>query len=164
MKKATPVNQLGQTSRQLYGTNPSRLSWNLLWHIQKWAVGWSAGTMLPDCYSPASSSCLLIMKNSKSIFHNTLLIYHGWLYRSVMALIHGVRSKFSCPICLVPHEQLSKTALSGQYEWCTRSMVVQILQTAQEQQYGNEKEVILMDYRLWDVEASNSLACLFSPH
>lgn len=79
MNRATLANQPGQTSRQLYGTNPSRSSWNLLWHIWKQAVGWPVEMTLPDCYSPTSSPCLQIMKNGKSIFENTLLIPHKWL-------------------------------------------------------------------------------------
>ena len=81
-----------------------------------------------------------------------------------MVLIRGVMSKFPCPICLVPCEQLSKMAVSGQYKQCTSSMVVQILRTAREQQRADEKEAILMDYGLQDVDVSKLLICLFAFH
>ncbi|KAI9464204.1 hypothetical protein HD554DRAFT_2026564 [Boletus coccyginus] len=93
---------------------------------------------------------------TRRLFPRVLILSADYEEQCVMALIRGVKSKFPCPVCLVPREQLSKLAptSTGQYERRTSNNVIQTLQTARGQQRANEKEAILMNQGLRDVDNS----------
>ena len=73
-------------------------------------------------------------------------------FRSVMALIRGAMSKFPCPICLIPREQIPK--FTGPYELHMSENVAVTLEKARSQQRADEKEAILMAQGLRDVDVS----------
>lgn len=70
-------------------------------------------------------------------------------YRVVMALIHGINSKFNCPICLVPSDQLSKIT---QY-WPLRdaTMSQNLIKQARVANLANDRERLLKSQSLQNV-------------
>ncbi|KIJ07425.1 hypothetical protein PAXINDRAFT_164593 [Paxillus involutus ATCC 200175] len=79
--------------------------------------------------------------------------------QSVMTLIRGVRSKFPCPVCLIPREEILNAAISGPYERRKRENVVKTLEEARSQERADEKEVVLRAQGLRDVDnAFNTVA------
>jgi hypothetical protein len=71
-----------------------------------------------------------------------------------MALIRGVKSKFPCPICLVPQDDLSVHS-SVPHALCTSSHSQDILNTARARRLQEERESDLKGYSLRDVEVSS---------
>jgi hypothetical protein len=68
-----------------------------------------------------------------------------------MALIHGLKSKFPCPVCLVPKEQLSQY---GVYASRHASQSERVVTTARVEGTVAEKEAKLKEYLLHDVNVS----------
>ncbi|KIJ61765.1 hypothetical protein HYDPIDRAFT_176905 [Hydnomerulius pinastri MD-312] len=83
-----------------------------------------------------------------------LILSADYEEQCVMTLIRGVMSKFPCPVCLIPREELSKSALSGPFERRTRENVIKTLKEAREQHRADEKEAILIAQGLCDVDNS----------
>ena len=67
-----------------------------------------------------------------------------------MTLIRGINSHFPCPVCLVPAEDLSN--LSKVYPLRTTEKMKEVYETAKRADTMAEKEVILKDYGLRNVE------------
>jgi hypothetical protein len=72
-----------------------------------------------------------------------------------MALTHGVRALWPCPVCLVPHDKLSD--MSHCYPHRTSHDSEAILATVRERETAEEREEVLKDYGLRDVIVSLSL-------
>ena len=72
--------------------------------------------------------------------------------RCVMALIRGTNSHYPCPVCLVPAEDLSN--LSKVYPLRTTEKMKEVYETAQRAETMAEKEALLKDYGLRNVEVS----------
>ncbi|KAI5988177.1 hypothetical protein EDD15DRAFT_2141564, partial [Pisolithus albus] len=70
--------------------------------------------------------------------------------QAVMALIHGVKSNFPCPICLIPRDNISK--FPAQCELRTSDNVVKVLQEAHSQETAKKGEQILIWQGLHDVD------------
>jgi len=73
-----------------------------------------------------------------------------------MALIRGINSHYPCPICLVPAKELSD--LSKIYPLRTTEKMKEVYETAQRAGTIAEKEVILKECGLRDVEVGLSCA------
>ncbi|KAI6137403.1 hypothetical protein F5141DRAFT_1185983 [Pisolithus sp. B1] len=73
----------------------------------------------------------------------------------VMALVHGVKSNFPCPVCLVPHDDISK--FPAQCKFCTSAKVTKVLQEARSQETTEKREQILMQQGLHDVDFGDHL-------
>lgn len=71
-------------------------------------------------------------------------------YRSVMALIRGVKGLFPCPICLVPQDQLSD--LSETFPLRTQQESEALFHNAQEMRTQEEKEKLMKSQSLRMVE------------
>ena len=67
-----------------------------------------------------------------------------------MALIQGINSRYLCPVCLVPAEDLSN--LSKVYPLRTTEKMKEVYETAQRAETMAAKEAILKDYGLRNVE------------
>ncbi|KAI6022316.1 hypothetical protein BKA83DRAFT_4464009 [Pisolithus microcarpus] len=67
-----------------------------------------------------------------------------------MALVHGVKSNFPCPVCLIPCDNISK--FPAQCELCTSDNVVKVLQEAHSQETAEKGEQILIWQGLCDVD------------
>ena len=67
-----------------------------------------------------------------------------------MALIRGINSHYPCPICLVPAKDLSD--LSKIYPLRTTEKMKEVYETAQGAGTIAEKEVMLKEYGLRNVE------------
>ncbi|KAF8833931.1 hypothetical protein BDN67DRAFT_992758 [Paxillus ammoniavirescens] len=94
------------------------------------------------------------------LFPLILILSADYEEQCVMTLIHGVMSKFPCPVCLIPREELSKSALSGLFERRMHDNVIKTLNEAREQDRADQKEVILIARGLRDVDNSlNTVAC-----
>lgn len=75
-----------------------------------------------------------------------------------MALIRGLQSKFPCPICLIPKDQLSKLQVyPAQYPAQSQAIV----SSARDASNAKERERILKEYSLRDVDVSYSLVFIF---
>jgi hypothetical protein len=66
-----------------------------------------------------------------------------------MTLIHGLGSKASCPICLIPRDQL--TNLSETFEQCTKENMWKIYKDAKELN-AMDKEELLETFGLQEVK------------
>ncbi|KAG1906807.1 uncharacterized protein F5891DRAFT_1238949 [Suillus fuscotomentosus] len=87
------------------------------------------------------------------IFYPIILILSAdYEEQSVMALIRGLMGKFPCPICLVPHDELSKT--SNIYPLCTSAGAKALRVQAQESTTLEAREQILSSKSLRDVDNS----------
>ena len=73
--------------------------------------------------------------------------------RCVMALIRGTNSKFPCPICLVPLEELSN--LSSDFSLRTKENMRKLFQEAQELNAA-ESESLLKSQGIRDVEVGST--------
>ena len=71
-----------------------------------------------------------------------------------MALIRGLQSKFPCPICLIPKDQLSKLQV-----YPAQSQA--IVSSARDASNAKERERILKEYSFHDVDVSYSLVFIF---
>lgn len=71
-----------------------------------------------------------------------------------MALIRGVNSKFPCPVCLVPKEEICKGVVSDLRTTETMEMVYN---EAKEMDTAGERENLLKSFSLRDVEVSEIL-------
>ncbi|KIK21709.1 hypothetical protein PISMIDRAFT_12104 [Pisolithus microcarpus 441] len=67
-----------------------------------------------------------------------------------MALIHGVKSNFSCPICLIPHI----SDFPAQCKLQTSKNIVKVLEDACSQDTQEKKEQILIQQGLHDVDSA----------
>ena len=67
-----------------------------------------------------------------------------------MVLIHGVMSHFPCPKCLIPRGKISQ--FPGPCELCTSENVARTLENARSQRRADEKEAILIQQGLRDVD------------
>ena len=66
-----------------------------------------------------------------------------------MVLIHGVMSNFPCPKCLIPKGMISE--FPGPCELRTSENVARMLENARSQRQADEKEAILIQEGLRDV-------------
>jgi len=78
--------------------------------------------------------------------------------RSMMALIRGTKSLWPCPVCLVPKDKLSDTMNSHPRRTSSQSQA--ILAAAREKGSAEEKEGVLKQYGLRDVEVRISVLFL----
>ena len=63
--------------------------------------------------------------------------------RCVMTLTRGVKSKFPCLVCLIPHEELSKPGQSGPFQHQSIKQVLQTVLHTREAGNAEEREAIL---------------------
>ncbi|KAI5999437.1 hypothetical protein F5J12DRAFT_906814 [Pisolithus orientalis] len=81
-------------------------------------------------------------------------------WQAVMALMHSVMSNYPCPICLIPHEEISKFPTDCEHH--TSENVFKTLQEACLQNQADHKEQILAKQGLHDVDLSCSCYYLHS--
>ncbi|KAI6010037.1 hypothetical protein BKA83DRAFT_4467647 [Pisolithus microcarpus] len=79
-----------------------------------------------------------------------LILSANYEEQAVMALVRGVKSNFPCPICLIPHDDISK--FPAQCELRTSDNVVKVLQEACSQETAEKGEQILIWQGLRDVD------------
>ncbi|KAI6033517.1 hypothetical protein BKA83DRAFT_4460366 [Pisolithus microcarpus] len=79
-----------------------------------------------------------------------LILSADYEEQAVMALVHGVKSNFPCPICLIPHDNISK--FPAQCELHTSDNIVKVLQEAHSQETAEKGEQILIWQGLRDVD------------
>ncbi|KAG1735246.1 hypothetical protein EDD22DRAFT_982430 [Suillus occidentalis] len=91
-----------------------------------------------------------------------LILSSDFEEQSTMALTHGVRALWPCPICLVPHDKLLD--MSHCYPHCTSCESQAILATTQERETTEEREEVLKEYGLCDVLNSFSTVSLMDVH
>jgi len=140
--------------------------------MQSWGACLIALMVCFDGYFLLYWSCLPIMRNSvlnsyNPCFSSVYLIIWTKIpsSRCVMALIRGINSHYPCPVCLVPSEDLSD--LSKIYPLRTTEKMKEIYDTAQEADTIAEREVILKEYGLrnvevgwpWAMQTSQNLIC-----
>lgn len=70
-----------------------------------------------------------------------------------MALIRGINSRYPCPVCLVPAEDLSN--ISKVYPLRTTEKMKEVYETAQMAETMAAKEAVLKDYGLRDIEVGS---------
>ena len=71
-----------------------------------------------------------------------------------MTLTRGVMSKFPCPVCLIPREELAKPGQSGPFQQRSVEQTFQTVQKARAARSAEEKEAILSAESLRDVDVS----------
>jgi hypothetical protein len=71
-----------------------------------------------------------------------------------MTLIRGINSRYPCPVCLVPAEDLSN--LSNVYPLRTTEKMKEVYETAQRAGTMAEKDAVLKEYGLRDIEVSRA--------
>ncbi|KAF9235747.1 hypothetical protein BU15DRAFT_77676 [Melanogaster broomeanus] len=88
-------------------------------------------------------------KISRLLFPIILILSGDYEEQCVMALIRGLKSKFPCPVCLVPKDQLSQY---GVYASRHASQSESVVTTARAEGTVAEKEAKLKEYSLRDVD------------
>ncbi|KAI6099252.1 hypothetical protein EV401DRAFT_2061862 [Pisolithus croceorrhizus] len=88
-------------------------------------------------------------------FPVVLILSTDYEEQAVMALVHGIKSNFPCPMCLVPHDDISK--FPAQCELHTSVEVIKVLQEAQSQETTEKREQILMQQGLCDIDFGDHL-------
>ncbi|KAI6018654.1 hypothetical protein BKA83DRAFT_4464950 [Pisolithus microcarpus] len=83
-------------------------------------------------------------------FPVVLILSTDYEEQVVMALIHGVKSNFSCPICLIPHI----SDFPAQCKLQTSKNIVKVLEDACSQDTQEKKEQILIQQGLHDVDSA----------
>ena len=66
-----------------------------------------------------------------------------------MALIHGVKSKFPCPVCLVPHTQMCD---GSTHPLRTAESMQKVYEEAQEMESSADRQKHLKQYGLRNVK------------
>ncbi|KAG1744575.1 uncharacterized protein EDB91DRAFT_1236508 [Suillus paluster] len=120
---------------------------NAVWH--------AAFLMILACLAPLSkfSSAIKCWDNVIRVFYPIVLILSAdYKEQAVMALIHGLMGKFPCPICLVPHDELSNTL--NVYPLCTSVDTKALRAQARESTTLQAREQILSSQSLCDVDSS----------
>jgi hypothetical protein len=109
-------------------------------------LGWHCPQFLPN---HTHTICWLQRTVSGSMFWAWRFVHYD---RVVMTLICGLMGKFSCPICLVPHEKLSKILNVHQLHTSVDAKVLCV--QAQESITLEVREQILSSKSLCDVNIS----------
>ncbi|KAG2143770.1 uncharacterized protein EDB93DRAFT_1241355 [Suillus bovinus] len=91
-----------------------------------------------------------------------LILSSDFEEQSTMVLTRGVRALWPCPICLVPHDKLSD--MSHCYPRRTSRESQAILATARERETAEEREEVLKEYGLCDVQNSFSTVSSMNVH
>ncbi|KIK25431.1 hypothetical protein PISMIDRAFT_9624 [Pisolithus microcarpus 441] len=85
-------------------------------------------------------------------FPIVLILSADYEEQAVMALIHGIKSNFPCPICLIPHDHISD--FPAQCELWTSKNILKVLEDACSQDTQEKKEQILIQQGLRDVDSA----------
>ncbi|KAI6018448.1 hypothetical protein BKA83DRAFT_4495953 [Pisolithus microcarpus] len=93
------------------------------------------------------------MNTPDSLDSNIILILSAdYEEQAVMALIHGIKSNFPCPICLIPHDRISD--FPAQCELRTSKNILKVLWEVHSQDTTEKKEQILIEQGLHDVDSA----------
>ncbi|KIK18741.1 hypothetical protein PISMIDRAFT_14126 [Pisolithus microcarpus 441] len=87
---------------------------------------------------------------ARRFFPVVLILSADYKEQAVMALVRGVKSNFPGPICLIPHDDISK--FPAQCELRTSDNVVKVLQEARSQETAEKGEQILIWQGLCDID------------
>ncbi|KAI6099065.1 hypothetical protein F5141DRAFT_1190670 [Pisolithus sp. B1] len=88
-------------------------------------------------------------------FPVVLILSADYEEQAVMALVHGIKSNFPCPMGLVPRNDISK--FPAQCELHTSAKVIKVLQEARSQETTEKREQILMQQGLHDIDLGDHL-------
>jgi len=117
----------------------SCLAEDLLWNSEvNWAI-WANRLPSNSCWYwtldvPNSSYCICRLWRTVNFLSSSHIDYWVIVYlatcRCVITLIRGLNSKFPCPVCLVPGDQLVN--LSTDFPLCTSSEMEKIYQSTKD--------------------------------
>ncbi|KAI6095461.1 hypothetical protein F5141DRAFT_1191310 [Pisolithus sp. B1] len=81
-----------------------------------------------------------------------LILSADYEEQAVMALIHGVKLNFPCPICLIPHDHISEFPAPCKLR--TSENILKVLQETCSQDTTEKKEQILIQQGLHDIDST----------
>ena len=139
-------------SNELFGMTHFMSCWTQFMFTQK--LGCTLNVLMRLCATCTLQSWFfwLIMKNSMSdhyVAYAWLNLLFGFCVRCFMALIRGVKSKFPCPVCLVPHTQMCDGSTHPLH---TAESMQKVYEEAQEMESSADWQKHLKQYGLHNVK------------